>query len=76
MSTEDSMLSQQILLAERIAERRCPEYDASNRFWIKFNKLVEDQEKLIMKIREVNEEFEKEIKQGNEKKIKCCRLLH
>ena len=70
LSTEDSMLSQQILLAERIAERRCPEYDASNRFWIKFNKLVEDQEKLIMKIREVNEEFEKEIKQGNEKKNK------
>ena len=35
LTSEDNMLSQQILLAEKMAEKRCPEYDETNIHWEK-----------------------------------------
>jgi len=51
---EESMIANQLEQAERRAELRCPQYDTTNIFWKKVNKLSEKQEAVLQQIEELN----------------------
>ena len=51
LSVEQSALKDQVDAAERRATSRCPEYNPTNIYWIKVDQLLEDQDKLLAKIR-------------------------
>ena len=53
-SVEEGMISRQLEQAERRAESRCPDYDATNIFWIKVDRLMEKQEGCLKRIEEYN----------------------
>ena len=61
LTSEDNMLLQQILLAEKMAEKRCPEYDETNIHWEKVDMLIKRQEKLFEKISNMNKKFHDDI---------------
>ena len=61
LTSEDNMLLQQILLAEKMAEKRCPEYDETNKHWEKVDMLIKRQEKLFEKISNMNKKFHDDI---------------
>ena len=61
LTSEDNMLLQQILLAEKMAEKRCPEYNETNKHWEKVDMLIKRQEKLFEKNSNMNKKFHDDI---------------
>ena len=55
LSIEEAALSRQIESAERRAGMRCPIYDASNVHWKRVDTLVDEQDKVLQRIRNFNE---------------------
>ena len=61
LSIEESSLSKMIETAERRAWSRCSDYDPESVYWKKVDTLLQDQDKLLLKIRSFNDNtlFEK-----------------
>ena len=57
LSIEQCALKDQVEAAERRAASRCREYDPSNLYWRKVDSLLEDQDKLLEKIRSFNKDM-------------------
>ena len=57
LSIEQCALKDQVEAAERRAASRCPEYNPSNLYWRKVDSLLEDQDKLLDKIRSFNQDM-------------------
>lgn len=60
LSVEQSALKDQVEAAERRAASRCPEYNSTNVYWIKVDSLLDDQDKLLAKIRTFNTQLMKD----------------
>ena len=60
LSVEQSALKDQVDAAERRATSRCPEYNPTNIYWMKVDTLLEDQDKLLAKIRCFNTDLMKD----------------
>ena len=65
MSVEGSVLSKQIEAAERRAASRCSDYDPENVHWKKVDSLLQDQDKLLIKIRTFNDNMLIDKSEGN-----------
>ena len=53
-SVEEGMISRQLEQAERRAESRCPQYDATNVYWKKVDTLMEKQDGVLRRIEVYN----------------------
>ena len=54
LSIEMSAITAQVEAAENRAKSRCPEYNASNIMWKKVDYLLEEQERVMLKIKQFN----------------------
>ena len=67
LSIESSEVRHQLEAAEKRALQRCPEYDPNNNYWETVNKLIEDQEEVVKRIRALNKIQSKKLPSSNSK---------
>ena len=54
LSIEESAIGRQLNVAEKRAEQRCPEYNATNIYWKRVDELIEDQQSVMDRIKSFN----------------------
>ena len=66
---QEAALTKQIDRAERMAERRAPNYmdDVNNKWWMKVDELVKEQDNVVGRIAEINSNAMDKQKEGNNK---------
>ena len=55
LSIEAGVVSRLVQAAERRAEQRCPDYNATNQYWVKVDILLERESEVLSKIHTANE---------------------